>query len=164
MFFFQSSPGADPDFLKRGGKQRDPNPNLPSFLKVFRQNGDLPPPVDCAPCPVLYIIRYSTSQFYRKYYFGQEEKEMKLCLMILSVPWYMLNGLEHTGILSHFFNIHNRKQFQITAHPIFCRFNHVLDSGKIRKLYLNSVFVNNKHKLSGAFYRIYIVAQDTYTY
>jgi hypothetical protein len=25
---------------------------------------------------------------------------------------------------------------------------------KIRKLYLNSVFVNNKHKLSGAFYRI----------
>jgi hypothetical protein len=27
---------------------------------------------------------------------------MKLCLMILSVPWYMLNGLEHTAILSHF--------------------------------------------------------------
>ena len=26
---------------------------------------------------------------------------MKLCLMILSVPWYMLNGLEHTAILSH---------------------------------------------------------------
>jgi len=23
---------------------------------------------------------------------------MKLCLMILSVPWYMLNGLEHTVI------------------------------------------------------------------
>jgi hypothetical protein len=34
--------------------------------------------------------------------FGQEEEEMKLCLMILSVPWYMLNGLEHTAILSHF--------------------------------------------------------------
>jgi hypothetical protein len=25
---------------------------------------------------------------------------MKLCLMILSVPWYMFNGLEHTAILS----------------------------------------------------------------
>ena len=42
------------------------------------------------------------SQFHRKYYFGQEEEEMKLCLMILSVPWYMFNGLEHTVILSHF--------------------------------------------------------------
>ena len=28
---------------------------------------------------------------------------MKLCLMILSVPWYVFfNGLEHTAILSHF--------------------------------------------------------------
>jgi hypothetical protein len=27
---------------------------------------------------------------------------MKLWLMILSVPWYMFNGLEHTAILSHF--------------------------------------------------------------
>jgi hypothetical protein len=27
---------------------------------------------------------------------------MKLCLMILSVPWYMFNGLEYTAILSHF--------------------------------------------------------------
>jgi hypothetical protein len=27
---------------------------------------------------------------------------MKLCLMILSVPWYMFNELEHTAILSHF--------------------------------------------------------------
>ena len=26
---------------------------------------------------------------------------MKLCLMIMSVPWYMVNGLEHTAILSH---------------------------------------------------------------
>jgi hypothetical protein len=42
------------------------------------------------------------SQFHRKYYFGQEEEEMKLYLMILSVPWYMFNGLEHTAILSHF--------------------------------------------------------------
>jgi hypothetical protein len=31
-----------------------------------------------------------------------EEEEMKICLMILSVPWYMLNGLKHTVILSHF--------------------------------------------------------------
>jgi hypothetical protein len=43
--FFQSRPEADPDSLKRGGKIGDPNPNFPSFLKVFRQNGDLPPPV-----------------------------------------------------------------------------------------------------------------------
>ena len=27
---------------------------------------------------------------------------MKLCLIILSVPWYMFNVLEHTAILSHF--------------------------------------------------------------
>ena len=27
---------------------------------------------------------------------------MKLCLTILSVPWYMFNGLEYTAILSHF--------------------------------------------------------------
>jgi hypothetical protein len=27
---------------------------------------------------------------------------MKLCLMILLIPWFMLNGLEHTAILSHF--------------------------------------------------------------
>ena len=27
---------------------------------------------------------------------------MKLCLMILSVPWYMFNGLEYTAILNHF--------------------------------------------------------------
>ena len=26
---------------------------------------------------------------------------MKLCLTILSVPWYMFNGLEHTAILSY---------------------------------------------------------------
>jgi len=45
---------------------------------------------------------YSTTQFHRKYYFGQEEEEIKLCLMILSVPLYMFNGLEHTAILSHF--------------------------------------------------------------
>ena len=48
------------------------------------------------------IIRYSTSQFHSKYYFGQEVEEMRLCLMILSVPWYMFNRLEHTLILSHF--------------------------------------------------------------
>jgi hypothetical protein len=27
---------------------------------------------------------------------------MKLCLTILSVPWYMFNGLEDTAILNHF--------------------------------------------------------------
>ena len=30
---------------------------------------------------------------------------MKLCLMILSVPWYLFNGLEHTAILSQFLTI-----------------------------------------------------------
>ena len=27
---------------------------------------------------------------------------MKLCVMILSVPWYIFNGLEQTAILSNF--------------------------------------------------------------
>ena len=132
-FFFQSRPGADPDFLKRGDKQGGPNPNFPSFLKVFRQNGNLPPPVDCqseidcAPSPVLNnpVLDVSISQkilyrtgggrnetLFNDSVNGQEEEEMKLCLMILSVPWYMFNDLEHAAILSPFFNIHNRKQFQ----------------------------------------------------
>jgi hypothetical protein len=68
----------------------------------------MPSPVDCAPRPVLYNPVLD-SQFHRKYYFGQEEEEMKLCLMILSVPWYMFNGLEYTAIYESFFNIHNRK-------------------------------------------------------
>jgi hypothetical protein len=50
----------------------------------------------------IWHLSKMTSQFHRKYYFRQEEEEMKLCLMILSVPWYMFNGLEHTAILSHF--------------------------------------------------------------
>ena len=111
---------------------------------------------------------------------------MKLCLMILSVPWYMFNDLEHTAILSPFLTFITRSSsrvstmhttsyltsllqiyelkrryetshytflymftavrnvpiqvrndqvtkrpapFQITAHLIFCRFNHVLVSG-----------------------------------
>ena len=40
--------------LKEGANWGGPSPNFPSFLKVFRQNRDLPPPVDCAPSPVLY--------------------------------------------------------------------------------------------------------------
>ena len=36
---------------------------------------------------------------------GQEKEEMKLCVMILSVPWYMFNGLKHTTILSHYHTI-----------------------------------------------------------
>ena len=27
---------------------------------------------------------------------------MILCLMILSIPWYMFNGIEHTASLRHF--------------------------------------------------------------
>ena len=53
---------------------------------------------------------------------------MKLCLMILSVPWYMFKGLEHTSILSHFLTFIT-EVVPITAHPIFCRFNPVLVSG-----------------------------------
>ena len=80
-----------------------PKPKFSIVLKLFRQNGDMPSPVDCAPSPVLYNpVLKLTSQFHRKYYFGQEEEDMKLCLMILSVPWYMFNGLEHNAILSHF--------------------------------------------------------------
>jgi hypothetical protein len=30
---------------------------------------------------------------------------MKLCLMILSVPWYMFNGLEHTYVLYLFIRV-----------------------------------------------------------
>ena len=80
-----------------------PKPKFSSFSNVFRQNGNLPSPVDCALSPVLYnpVLKLA-SQLHRKYYFGQEEEEMKLCLMILSVPWYMFNGLEHTALLNHF--------------------------------------------------------------
>ena len=69
---------------------------------------------------------YSTSQFNRKYYFGQEEEEMKLCLMILSVPWYTFNGLEYTAILSHFVTFITGNRSRLLR---FCRFNHVLVSG-----------------------------------
>ena len=54
---------------------------------------------------------------------------MKLCLTILSVPWYMFNGLEHTAILSHFLTFITGSSSKITAHLIFCRFNHVSVSG-----------------------------------
>ena len=45
---------------------------------------------------------------------------MKLCLMILSVPWYMFNGLEHTAILSHFFTLINGSSSRVsTMHTTF---------------------------------------------
>jgi hypothetical protein len=44
IIIFQSRPGVDPDFLKRGDKQGNPNP---------------------------------TSQFHRKYYFGQKEEDRR---------------------------------------------------------------------------------------
>jgi hypothetical protein len=40
---------------------------------------------------------------------------MKLCLMILSVPWYMLNGLEHTTILSHFLTFITRSSSRVST-------------------------------------------------
>jgi hypothetical protein len=39
---------------QKRGQIGGPKPKFSSFLKVFRQNGDLPSPVDCAPSPVLY--------------------------------------------------------------------------------------------------------------
>ena len=45
--FFKVDRGRIQTFSKEW-QIRDPNPNFPSFLKVFRQNGDLPPPVDCS--------------------------------------------------------------------------------------------------------------------
>ena len=55
------------------------------------------------------------------------------CIKIVSRffwPRYIGNDFfQGRDILGTTFNINNRKQFQITAHPIFCRFNHVLISG-----------------------------------
>ena len=39
IIFFQSRPGADPDFLKRRDKNGDPNPKFSSFLKIFAKTG-----------------------------------------------------------------------------------------------------------------------------
>jgi hypothetical protein len=53
--------------------------------------------------PIIFFKHINSDICTRRLNFiGQEEEEMKLCLMILSVPWYMFNGLEHTAILSHF--------------------------------------------------------------
>jgi hypothetical protein len=46
---------------------------------------------------------------------------MKLCLMILSVPWYMFNGLEHTAILIHFLTFitgSNSRLLRISSNPV----------------------------------------------
>ena len=115
LYFFSKQTGGGSIRSQKRGQIGGPNPNFPSFLKIFRQNGNLPPPVDCqseidcAPSPVC-IIRYSTSQFHRKYYIGQEEEEMKLCLMILSVPWYMF---EQNAILSQFLTFITGNQVRV---------------------------------------------------
>jgi hypothetical protein len=45
---------------------------------------------------------------------------MKLCLMILSGPWYMFNGLEHTAILSHFLTFITGSNSRVsTVHTTF---------------------------------------------
>ena len=72
---------------------------------------------------------YSTSQFHRKYYFGQEEEEMKLCLMKLSVPWYMFNGLKHTAILSHFLTFITGSSSRLLRIRFSADLNHILVSG-----------------------------------
>ena len=54
---------------------------------------------------------------------------MKLCLIILSVPWYMFNGLEHTAILSHFLTFITRNCVRVGSLGTSCKFNPVLVSG-----------------------------------
>ena len=38
---------------------------------------------------------------------------MKLCLMIWSAPWYMLNGLDHIAILSNFLTFITRSSSRL---------------------------------------------------
>jgi hypothetical protein len=55
---------------QKRGQIGGPKPKYSDVFKGFRQNGDLPPPVvRCC------IIRYSTSQFHRKYYFGHARRK-----------------------------------------------------------------------------------------
>ena len=109
LYLFSKQTGGESRFSQKRGQIGGPKPKLSVFFEGLSSKMGL----RASTCPLLQtvsprqtvhpvrccIIRYSTSQFHRKYYFGQEEEEMKLCLMILSVPWYML---EHTAILSHF--------------------------------------------------------------
>jgi hypothetical protein len=60
------------------GAQSTGGGRSPFWRKTFKNDGKFG-----------FESRYSTSQFHRKYYFGQVKEEMKLCLMILSVPWYV---------------------------------------------------------------------------
>jgi hypothetical protein len=41
---------------------------------------------------------------------------MKLCLMVLSVPWYMLNGIEDTAILSNFLTFITGSRLEIAIY------------------------------------------------
>ena len=47
---------------------------------------------------------------------------MTLCYMILSVPWYMFDGIDHTAILSHYLTFIT-EVVSIIVHPIFCSSN-----------------------------------------
>ena len=54
---------------------------------------------------------------------------MKLCLMILSVPWYMFNGLEHTTILSNVYIFITGSSSRLLHIRISAALNPVLVSG-----------------------------------
>ena len=95
LYFFSKQTVGGSRLSQKRGQIGGPKPKFSVVFIGFSPKLQTVHPVRCC------IIRYSTSQFHSKYYFGQEE-EMRLCLMILSVPWYMFNGLEHTVILSHF--------------------------------------------------------------
>ena len=45
----------------------------------------------------------------------------------------MFNGLEHTAILSHIFNIHNRKEFQIFNYTYNILFNEFITNLWVEK-------------------------------
>ena len=53
-FYFKVDRGRIQTFSKEGANRGTQTQILRRFLKVFHQNGDLPPPVDCAPSLVLY--------------------------------------------------------------------------------------------------------------
>jgi hypothetical protein len=48
---------------------------------------------------------------------------MKLCLKILSVTWYMFNGLEHTAILNHFLTFITGSSSRLLRHGSLFLFN-----------------------------------------
>ena len=143
--FCSKQTGGGSRLSHKRGQIGGPKSKLPVVFQGFSPKRE--PAPSCRLCTQsgLRCIN-SRSQFHRKYFFGQDEEEIKLCLIIVSVPWYML---AHTAIFSDFLTFITGnwvrvgsvrfgkgtswhvicKSFQITAHPIFGRFDHVLVSG-----------------------------------